>query len=161
MPVSSQRPRDRWLFAIGAFKLLKAVLLIALGVGVFRLVHHDIGMTLEHWITRFRADPHDRFFDALIHRATGISHEKLELIGVGTFVYAAIFLTEGIGLLMRKRWAEWMTVVSTSLLLPLEMYELARRATFPRALTLVLNVIVVIYLIVRLRREHRARTAIA
>src|SRR5689334_1065266 len=161
MPVPSQRPRDRWLLAIGAFKLLKASLLVAVGIGAFRLVNQDVGATLEHWIERFRADPHDRLFNALLQRATGISNEKFELIGIGTFLYAAIYLTEGVGLLLRKHWAEWMTVISTSLLLPLELYELARRATIPRALTLVLNVAVVIYLIVRLRREHRARTGIA
>jgi uncharacterized membrane protein (DUF2068 family) len=32
-------------------------------------------------------------------------------------------LVEGGGLFYRKRWAEWLTVVATSLLVPLEVYE--------------------------------------
>jgi len=33
-------------------------------------------------------------------------------------------LTEGVGLALRKRWAEYLTIIATSSLIPLEVYEL-------------------------------------
>jgi uncharacterized membrane protein (DUF2068 family) len=60
-------------------------------------------------------------------------------------------VVEGIGLIRRQRWAEYLTVVATSLLLPVELYELAHRPTAGKAAVLAANVGVVVYLVVQLR----------
>jgi uncharacterized membrane protein (DUF2068 family) len=73
-------------------------------------------------------------------------------LSVGTFVYAGIFLVEGVGLALRKRWAEYFTIITTSSLLPIEIYELARKASVGRSFALALNLAVVAYLIYELRR---------
>jgi uncharacterized membrane protein (DUF2068 family) len=66
-------------------------------------------------------------------------------------VYAALLLTEGCGLLLRRRWAEYLTVVATGALVPLEVYEIARHRTWTRLAVLVVNIAIVWYLIARLR----------
>ncbi len=48
---------------------------------------------------------------------------------MGTFLYAGLFLIEGTGLLLRKHWAEYFTIITTGLFIPLEVYELARHFT--------------------------------
>ena len=63
-------------------------------------------------------------------------------------------LVEGVGLWMRKRWAEYLTIVATSLLIPLEVYELAHHATLLKAGGLVVNVLIVAYLVRVLRRHE-------
>jgi uncharacterized membrane protein (DUF2068 family) len=73
------------------------------------------------------------------------------------FVYAALLLTEGVGLLFRARWAEYFTVVITASFVPLELYEIARHLTLARVTVLAVNVAIVWYLIVRLRREPGGR----
>jgi Predicted membrane protein (DUF2127) len=45
---------------IAIFKLLKAALLIAVGVGALRLVHTDVTTLLEKWVARFGLDPGSR-----------------------------------------------------------------------------------------------------
>jgi uncharacterized membrane protein (DUF2068 family) len=65
-----------------------------------------------------------------------------------------LYMIEGIGLWHQSRWAEYLTIVATSLLIPLEIYEVTRRVTIPRIGALVVNVVVVIYLIYRLRHEN-------
>jgi len=72
-------------------------------------------------------------------------------------VYAAIFFTEGLGLAFRKRWAEYFTIITTSSLLPLEIYELAKRVSVGRALALLINLAVVVYLVYELRRYPERR----
>ena len=76
---------------------------------------------------------------------------RLRLIGGGAFLYAAPFLTEGIGLWRQRRWAEYLTVIATASFIPFEVFELARRLTYPRAAALIINICVVAYLIWRLK----------
>jgi uncharacterized membrane protein (DUF2068 family) len=81
-----------------------------------------------------------------------VDDRKLKELSVGTFVYSAIFLTEGTGLALGKRWAEYFTIVTTASFLPLELYEIFRHATIARGVALVVNVAVVLYLVRELRR---------
>lgn len=144
------------LIAIGVFKLLKAALLVLLGVVALRLVHQDVLESVTHWVRHVRVDPGNRYVHSLISKCTGLTDRRLEELSVGTFLYAALFTVEGIGLLLRKRWAEYLTVVSTAGLLPLEVYEVAIRPRPAKIVLLVANVAIVVYLIVRLYRTRRA-----
>ena len=63
-------------------------------------------------------------------------------------------LTEGAGLLFRKRWAEYFTVVMTGVFIPLEVYELVKRYTTLRLGVLALNAAVLGYLISKLREKN-------
>ena len=68
--------------------------------------------------------------------------------------YAALFLTEGTGLLFRKRWAEWLTIVATGSLMPIELYELIKQFTAIRLFALLINAAVVLYLIYLLQQKE-------
>jgi uncharacterized membrane protein (DUF2068 family) len=68
--------------------------------------------------------------------------------------YAAVFLVEGTGLLFRKRWAEWLTIVVTSSLMPFEVYELIKQFTIVRLLVMLVNAAVVLFLIYRVRQKE-------
>ena len=87
---------------------------------------------------------------------SGLSASRLHALRMVTLAYAAIFATEGIGLWMQKRWAEWLTVIITASLIPLEVWELIFRPTVGKAVVLVANTAIVIYLVwhVRSRRKH-------
>lgn len=142
----------RGLRLIAAFKLLKACALIAVGIGALKLLHKDVAGLVEHWINVFRVDPHNHFIDLLLTKLAILDDRRLKELSVGTFVYAGIFLVEGVGLAFRKRWAEYFTIITTSSLLPIEIYELARKASVGRSFALALNLAVVAYLIYELRR---------
>jgi len=144
--------RGRCLRVIAAFKLLKALALMAVGVGALRLLHKDLAAEVEHWVNVFRVDPHNHFIDLLLEKLAILDDRRLKELSVGTFVYAGIFLAEGVGLALKKRWAEYFTIITTSSLLPIEIYELTRRVSVGRSLALVINLAVVAYLIFELRR---------
>ncbi len=148
----TKRDRSAIILLIAAFKLIKALALICIGVGAFRLMGKDLNDTLEHWANSIGIDPHNRYLTRLLAHTLNISREKLKFVGIATFVYAAMFATEGTGLLLGRRWAEYMTILTTSLLLPLEIYEIAHHSNAIKIGTLVLNVLAVIYLIVRVWR---------
>jgi uncharacterized membrane protein (DUF2068 family) len=108
-----------------------------------------------HWINLLRVDPDNRFIHRIIVRSFGIHARQLREISAGTFFYASILLTEGVGLLMRKHWAEWFTVISTAVFIPLELYEIYERFTWVRVGVLALNLAIVWYLVMRIRMRRR------
>ncbi len=150
--MSQQRAHGRGLRLIAAFKLLKGLALLALGIGALRLLHKDVEAIVVHWITIFQVDPHSHYLQMLLAKLAILDDHRLKELSVGTFIYSALFLTEGIGLALDKRWAEYLTIISTASLLPLEFYELARHVSIAKVLALVINLAVVIYLVLELRR---------
>ena len=150
-----KRTHGRGVRLIAGFKLLKALGLLAIGVGALKLLHKDVAGEVEHWINVFRVDPHNHFIDLLLEKLSILDDRRLRELSVGTFIYAGVFFVEGIGLALQKRWAEYLTIVTTASLLPIEIYELTRRVSAGRCLALVINVAVVVYLVYELRRFRR------
>ena len=152
--VSARKERSAVIVAIGLFKLLKALLLIAVGAGALSLIHRDIAAIVDYWISTLRVDPDNELIHGAIAKLFSVTPKQLQAIGAGTFCYAALFLTEGVGLLLRKRWAEYFTVITTGALIPLEIYELVKRLTAIKVAVLIVNMAIVLYLI---RRIHVRR----
>ena len=144
---------------IAVFKLLKAAALIATGIIVLRLVHADIGTVLERSVLKLGLDPGSSLLNHAIQRVCEIPQDQVWEVGAVSFVYAGLFLIEGVGLWLAKRWGEWCTVIITGSLVPFEFYETLNRPTAIRILVLVINVAVVAYLIHRIVHEPNADRA--
>jgi uncharacterized membrane protein (DUF2068 family) len=144
---------------VAVFKLLKAAILILTGIGILRLMHNDVAATLQHWTTMFHLDPGRRFVSQAIEKATALPHQKIRDLGIVSFIYAGLFVTEGIGLWMLKRWAEWFTVIITSSLVPVEVYEIVQRTTALRIVVLLINIAVAAYLLRRIVKDRPGRPA--
>jgi uncharacterized membrane protein (DUF2068 family) len=145
--------RDPWIFLIGIFKLVKAISLLIVGFGLLRLLHRDVAAVTQHWIEVLRVDPENRFIHRGLVRIFNVTPRQLRELSAGTFVYAAIFLTEGTGLLARKHWAEYMTLISTGLFIPLEVYEIHRHFTWLKVVVTLVNLLIVWYLATRIKRK--------
>ena len=154
--MSGGNSRSRGLLVIAAFKLLKGFALLAVGIGALHLLHKDVAAIAEHWINAFQVDPHNRYVDWLLTKLSIVDDRRLKELSIGTFIYAAIFLTEGTGLAFRKRWAEYFTIITTASFLPLELFELYRHATFAKSMALLINIAVLVYLVWELRRHPKA-----
>jgi uncharacterized membrane protein (DUF2068 family) len=142
---------SRLLRLIALFKFLKAVLLIGAGVGALTLLHKDVASAVEHWVAMLGLDPGNQYVYRVLQKTANLSPNKIKGLGIGSLIYAGLFLTEGIGLWLEKRWAEWFTVIITGSLLPVELYEIYRHPTLINVLVLIINIAVVIYLIYRIR----------
>ena len=118
------------------------------------LLHKDVSSEVEHWVSQLRVDPDNHYIGALLRKLQLVHSKELKELSALGAGYAALFLTEGSGLLFRQRWAEWLTVISTSLFMPLEVYELVKEFTPLRLLLLLVNAAVVLFLIYRLRQKQ-------
>ncbi|MDQ6653913.1 MAG: DUF2127 domain-containing protein [Acidobacteriota bacterium] len=139
-----------WLIAI--FKLFKGLILLAVGIGVLSLLHENAAERVTHWIAALRVDPNNHFIHMAIRKLWSVDDKKLAEISAGTFFYAALMLTEGLGLALRKRWAEYFTIFVTGSFIPLEVYELAQQFSLTKIAVIAINVAVVVYLAIGLRQ---------
>ena len=160
LPLRGRPLRDRYVLRLIALdRAIHFIVLSILAVAVFiiaankSLLHRDFvrivtdlqgGVggpvntshgTIEHDLTRLFA----------------ISTRNLQITGVVLVAYAALEGVEAVGLWLTRRWAEYLTFVATVLLVPIEVYEIVGKPSVLKALTLVINVAIVVYLVVRKR----------
>ena len=145
---------DRGLLLIGLFKLAKAIFFFGVGVGAIHLLHKDLEDEVLRLAVKLRFDPESRFVSLLLDKVDLIDAHRLRQISVATFGYSALALTEGVGLLLEKVWAEYLTLILTMSFLPWELYELARKPDWFRLSLLLINLAVLWYLVWLLRRKR-------
>ena len=148
----SGHKKHRGLMAIAALKFVNGFGLLALGFGALHFLHSDIAKEVAHWMELLRADPHNRYLLWLVEKLSNVDEHRLRQLSVGTFFYSALFLCEGTGLALARRWAEYLTIVTTASLMPLELYEIYVLPTWPRVVVLLVNIVVVVYLVRELQR---------
>jgi uncharacterized membrane protein (DUF2068 family) len=147
------RERDQMIEIIAIFKFVKAAGLIAIDFGLLKLLDPAIAQRMQSWVLALsQSAAHPHVLRALV-TVTSFSERRIQTLGVIALAYATLYMIEGIGLWHQSRWAEYLTIVATSLLIPLEIYEIARHATVPKVFALIVNIGAVIYLAYRLRHE--------
>jgi len=144
---------SKTIYFIAAFKLFKAVMLLMVGLGALHLIHRDVAEVLTNWAQHIHIDPESRHVHRIFEKAFQANPKQLKEIAAGTFFYSALLFTEGIGLLLRRRWAEYFTIVMTALFIPIEIYELVEKLTLTRVVVLIINSGIVWYLVRRIRKS--------
>jgi uncharacterized membrane protein (DUF2068 family) len=144
---------------LACFKLAEAVFFFLVGAGAIHFIHRDLGDSAVRLAERLRIDPDGRLVSYVIDHLDAITAQRLKQIGVATFFYAALRVTEGVGLVMEQVWAEYLTVGVTTAFLPWELYEIARHADWVRVCLLLANLVVLAYLVWWLGRSRRTDTA--
>ena len=150
-------PRIDVLRAIALYKLVKVLLLLALAYGEIRLSDASLTAKLVTWASARPLGLEHKVVTGLLEWFSGLSSSRVHAVRMVTLAYAAVFALEGVGLWMRKRWAEWMTTLITASLIPLEVWELFHRPTFGKVAVVLANIAIVIVLIrhvLRSRRTH-------
>ena len=143
------------LILIGLFRLTKALFLIAGGIATLRLLKPGTGDTLFRWIRDLPIAPGHEFLMRVAAKITHLPARRIEELAIGAFAYAALFVVEGTGLLTRRVWAEYLTIVATVSFIPFEVYEVMKRMTAIRVALVVANIAIVLYLVWR-RVESRS-----
>ena len=151
------KPRFNVLRTIAVYKMVKVLLLLALAYGEVRLSDASLAAKLVTWASARPLGLEHDVATRFLGWFSGLSAPRLHALRMVTLAYAAVFATEGIGLWMQKRWAEWLTTIITASLIPLEVWEMIFRPTVGKALVLVANTAIVIYLAWHVRRSRRKR----
>ena len=129
-----------------AFKAVKTTALVVVGVAVLTVRHADPVDVLLRLALTIHLPLTSRLFDRLLTSVGDLSASKETALALTAFAYAILIGSEGVSLYLRKPWARWFTILATSSLIPLELYEIARERHPIRVLVLFANVAIVVYL---------------
>ncbi len=145
---------DAFIKVIIVERIAKALVLVALGIGL--LVAGQRGW-LDTW-ANYAEDQlnlsvgRNIILELLLRALVYIgAFNHITLLAFSAIMYAALEATEGVGLAMRRRWAEYLTVIATGILIPYEAYEVVLHPTLFKVGALLLNLAVVGYLAYRKR----------
>ena len=160
-PVLHPTKRERvGLELVAAYSFVKAVALVAAGLGALGLLNGRIAVAANRWLEglalRHESRLAGRMAERLIPYLDQVSGRHLMEIAAGAFFFAAVYVVEGVGLWRCRRWAEYLTIGVSASFLPFEVVGIAHRASVPLVVTFVLNVAVVAFLVwqVRVSAEH-------
>ncbi|HZS13441.1 MAG TPA: DUF2127 domain-containing protein [Candidatus Dormibacteraeota bacterium] len=137
-------------------RFVKGTILVLAGIA---LIAFSGSNTFQDWVTRAQTELNlnpgqhiwQRLYEQTLVRFGHASAKVRDALGAGAILYGLLELLEGMGLLMRRRWAEYLVLVSTSAFLPVEVDELARHPTPLKAVALLVNIAIMAYLVWRKR----------
>jgi uncharacterized membrane protein (DUF2068 family) len=153
----SGQDRSRLLPVLAVERVIRAVLLIGVGLILWTHTHADWTDVARGLVGRVGLDPSRNETGRLIAHLAGLGPRQVQRYGAIALGYGVLEAVEGYGLLRRRRWAEYLTVVATALLFIPEVQELLAHPTGLKIAALVVNVVIVAYLVIRLvRRRHAA-----
>jgi uncharacterized membrane protein (DUF2068 family) len=141
-------------------RMVRGVLLFVAGVYLLFHLHSDFGRLADHAIRAIELDPRRPFLHRIVAYLHDLHASELRIAALFALGYGVLELIEGTGLWLDQLWAEYLTVIATSLLLPLEVYELVRRPSVLKAGGIAVNIAIVVYLAYLLRRRLRERRSI-
>jgi len=147
------RPHQTGLAVIAVFKVVKGLLLLLVGLGLLELVHAEIATLFSLLIEALHLNADSRIIHALVLKVDALQPHTVLVAGLVSLGYAGLLLLEGIGLWLERSWAAYLTVISTSLLLPFELYEVIEKVSVLRIGVLMLNLIIVLYLVSQLKQH--------
>jgi uncharacterized membrane protein (DUF2068 family) len=145
---------DFVLRLIAIYKFLHGLLFIGIGFGLIKLKHHDVPQFLMTYVVEpLHFSPENKVVDWLLDEAAKLTDHKLVLLSDAAFFYALLFCIEGVGLFLRKHWAEYFVVIVTGSLLPFEIWTLTLRVEWWKCGAILGNLLILCYLIHRLRLD--------
>ena len=136
------------LRAVASLELGKGLIVLLLGFGAVSLVHKDAWDVAEALLRFLHVDPdRHRYAQVFLNLADNITDAKLWAMAGGAAAYSIIRFVEGYGLWRERTWAEWFALISGTLYVPFELYELFRRPNLIHLAVLLINLAVVFYML--------------
>jgi uncharacterized membrane protein (DUF2068 family) len=141
--MTTQRATMAGLRTVASFEATKGILVMAVGLGLLSLIHHDVQRTAEAVVRHLHLNPARHYPRVFIEAAARVSDARLWLLASGAFAYAVVRGVEAYGLWRARVWAEWVAILSGAIYLPIETYALVHHATAVKAIVLLVNVAIV------------------
>ncbi len=150
LAVKSRKPEKALkagLRTVAIFEATKGVLVLIIGIALLTLIHRDAQNVAETIVRYSHLNPDRRFLRRFVEFAGTVSDARLWLMAGIALVYSTIRFTEAYGLWRARAWAEWFAIISGSVYVPIEIYELARHPSLFKVGVLLFNVAIVAYMI--------------
>lgn len=155
---SSSNLHARGLHVIAFFEGAKGLLVLLVGFELLTFIHKDIHEAAMRLVEHLDLNPASHYPRIFLDLTERISDTKLWGIALAAAMYFVVRMIEAVGLWLRKSWAEWFAVLTGGMYIPVEIFEVVRRVTWPRVTVLVINLGVVSYLLFVLIKSDNKKT---
>lgn len=150
-----RHPGDRTLKWIAGYNLGKGLLLLTVALGLLGFLHRDVDQIVGHWLSELGVNLENVHVAVFLARLDVVTDNQLRLFSGVTFVFAAVFITEGIGLFFRQRWAEYLTIIVTASFIPVEIFESIKHFGPAKLILLIVNTAIVCCLLWILKKNPK------
>ena len=131
---------------VAAVEAAKGALVLAMGAGLHRLVHHDVRAFAVHLLHQFHLNPASHYPSIFLHAMENVSDTRLQMLALGALAYSSVRFIEAYGLWRERRWAEWLAAIGGVIYVPFELYHLWLQVTPVKVGLLAVNVVIVAYM---------------
>lgn len=128
---------------VALFEAVKGLLVLAVGFGLLGLLHKDAHRIAHEFVSWLHLDPVHKYPKIFLGLTENITDGRLWFFAGLAQVYAVFRFVEGYGLWKERAWAEWLALVSGSIYLPIEVYELSVHFSWGMVFALLANLAVV------------------
>jgi uncharacterized membrane protein (DUF2068 family) len=152
-PHASKPRGSRGLLVLAIYMWIKGAILLAITLGVLGSINKDLEAIATDWVEALRIDPENHVIATGLSRLGMIEPHQLKQLSFVTGVFAVLFITQGIGLSLRQRWAEFLTLIATAIFIPVEIYEIWEKVTVIKLALLAINIAVFAFLLYLVRQN--------
>ncbi len=149
----------RGLHVVALFEGAKGLLVLLVGFELLTYIHKDIHEAAMHLVKHLHLNPASHYPRIFLDLMEHIDDTKLRSMALAAAIYFVVRMIEAVGLWLRKTWAEWFAVLTGGMYIPVEIYEVASKVTWPRITVLVINLGVVSYLLFVLIKDREKKTS--
>jgi len=96
--------RQSGLRAVAVYEAAKGILVLAVGLGLLRLIHHDVQQIAEHIVKHLHLNPAAHFPRVFLAVASKVDDARLWALAAGAAAYSGLRLLEAAGLWKGRRW---------------------------------------------------------
>ena len=143
----TKKPHSRGLHIVALFEGAKGLLVLVAGFGLLSFIHKDVHEAAMQLVKHLNFNPASHYPQIFLDLTERIDDTKLWSMAIAAAMYFVVRMIEAVGLWLRKIWAEWFAVLTGGMYIPIEIFEVIHRVTWPRVTVLVVNVGVVSYLL--------------
>jgi uncharacterized membrane protein (DUF2068 family) len=145
------------LRVVSVFEATKGLLVFLTGFGLLAYIHQDLHFAAERLVRHFHLNPASRYPRIFLDLADHVTDAQLWALAFSAMLYASVRFVEAYGLWRQRPWAEWFAVLTGGIYIPLELFEITRGVTWPKAVLLIVNAGIVAYLSLVLYQSRQKR----
>ncbi len=148
------------LHVVALFEGAKGLLVLLVGFELLTHIHKDIHEAAMHLVKHLHLNPASHYPRIFLDLTEHIDDTKLWSMALAAAIYSILRMIEATGLWLRKTWAEWFAILTASMYIPVEIYEVVTKVSWARITVLVINLGVLSYLLFVLIKERKMKTSL-
>ncbi len=145
-PGGRGRSFDAGIRAVALFEAAKGAIVVTAGLGLLALIHRNAQDVAEEIVRHLHINPAKHYPRIFLDAAATVTDARLWALALTALVYAVIRFAEAYGLWRQRAWAEWFGILTGSIYLPVEFYELTVSVTAVKLAVFLVNLFIVAWL---------------